>query len=119
MKLFEVLDSGGLLLVLKNYRDQANMKKDSLSFDFNAFARLFKIDQYGISDPEGLKQWLEKTPGAKSVIDAIGIKDINEPNPKVVLKTDKPGKIDGQPETNPQTPTLASMASRAAKKALS
>lgn len=118
MKLFEVLDSGGLLLVLRNYRDQADRKGDGLQIDFESFKRQFNLDDYGLSDPERLKQWVEKTAGANSVIDTIGIPDIKEPNPVIVFKTDKPGKAPGQPESNPRTPTLASMASRAAKKAL-
>lgn len=118
MKLFEMLDSGGLLLVLKNYRDQVNRSSGSLTMKFDALKKQFNLDNYGISDPERLEQWLEKTEGAKSVIDTIGIPDIKEPNPMIVFKTDKPGKAPGQPESNPRTPTLQSMASRAANKAL-
>lgn len=118
MKLFEMVDSGGLLLSLKNYKDQADRKGNSLQIDFASFKRQFNLDDYGISDPERLQQWVEKTQGAKSVIDSVGIKDINEPNPVVVFKTDRPGKAPGQPENNPQTPTVKSMASSAAKQAI-
>jgi hypothetical protein len=118
MKLFEMLDSGGLLLSLRNYRDQADTKGNTLSLKFDAFKKQFNLDDYGLSDPERLKQWIEKTPGAKSVIDSVGIQDINEPNPTVMFKTEKPGKVPGQPDSNPRTPSLDAMASRAAKKAL-
>ena len=118
MKLFEVQDSGSLLLILKNYRDQADGKNNSLTLKFDALKKQFNLDDYGLSDAERFKQWLEKTPGAKSVIDTVGIPDIKEPNPQVSFKTDKPGKVDGQPKSNPRTPTVSSMASSAAKQSL-
>lgn len=118
MKLFEMLDSGSLLLILKNYKEQADNKGNSLSLKFDAFKKLFNLDEYGLSTPESLKKWIENTNGAKSIIDTVGIKDINEPNPTVLFKTEKPGKISGQPDTNKATPTIQAMASRAAKKAL-
>lgn len=118
MKLFEVLDSDRLLLILKNYRDQADKKQDTLSFNFNSFVKQFNVDQYGLSTPESLKKWVEITPGASSIIDTVGIKDIKDPNPTILIKTINPGKIDNQPDSNPQTPTVSKMASRAAKKSL-
>lgn len=118
MKLFEMLDSGGLLLSLKNYRDQANGKHDSLQIDFDSFKRQFNLDDYGLSNPESFNQWVEKTQGAKSVIDTVGVPDIKDPNPTVVFNTENPGKAPGQPDSNPRSPTLSAMASRAAKKAL-
>ena len=118
MKLFEMFDSGGLLLSLRNYRDQANTRQNSLSVKFDAFKREFNLDDYGLSDPESFKQWVEKTDGAESVIDTVGIQDINDPNPTVLFKTTVPGEVPDQPESNPQSPTVAKMASRAAKQAL-
>jgi hypothetical protein len=118
MKLFEMFDTGGLLLSLRNYRDQANTHQNSLSLKFDAFKRQFNLDDYGLSDPESFKQWVEKTDGAESVIDTVGIQDINDPNPTVLFKTTSPGEVPDQPESNPQSPTVAKMASRAAKQAL-
>lgn len=113
-----MFDSGGLLLSLRNYRDQANTHGNSLSLNFDAFKREFNLDDYGLSDPESLKQWVEKTDGAEAVIDTVGIQDINEPNPTILFKTKVPGEVPDQPESNPQSPTVSKMASRAAKRAL-
>lgn len=110
MKLFEFLDTGGLYLQLKNYKDQADAKKAPLKMSFNAFRNRFNLDQYGLSSPELLKKWVEdeKQPERKKVIDPETI------GTEVDFKQEEPII----PTSTKNSPSIDAMASQAARKEL-
>lgn len=108
MKLFEFLDTGGLLLQLKNYKDRADEKGFPIKMSFNSFKNLFNLDQLGLSSPEIFKKWVEdeKHPERSKIIDpdTIGLEISFKPE-----ETTTP--TDGS--TN--TPSIDAMASQAAR----
>lgn len=110
MKLFEFLDTGGLYLQLKNYKDQADAKKFPLEMSFDAFSNRFNLDQYGLSTPEIFKKWVEdeKNPERKKII------DVNSIGSTINFKRDE--QI--MPDTGKNSPSIDAMASRAAKSEL-
>lgn len=106
MKLFEFLDTGGLYLQLKNYKDQADAKKAPLKMSFDAFRNRFNLDQYGLSSPELLKKWVddEKQPERKKIIDTDTI------GQEVNFKQEEPMV----PTNTKNSPSIDAMASQAA-----
>lgn len=119
MRLFEVADRGPLMGILMNLKGQADNprrgQQTSLTMSFSALKRLTGMEEYGLSDIEAFKSWVERSPENKKIISFIGIgKD-----PQITINTEKPGDNPDQPDQPKKSPSIDTMASRAAKKEIS
>lgn len=96
-----VADSGRILLPLKNFKDQADQRRDSSEIDFDALKKIIPdLDSYGISDIERFEKFVQTADPENKIV-----KQVDVTTGKIYLDTEVPADNPNQPNSQVRMPT--------------
>jgi hypothetical protein len=113
MRLFEVIEQGPLVSILRIYKAQADKSGDTLKIPFSVLQRRVNTpnnDGAPLTDPDQLTPYMDEFDKNNNLIDSV-----EEENGVYYVYINTKHKADNpnEPLTNKQTPSVKSMASSA------